>query len=79
MFYVTDDGYVLSVKSEESKNRYTGSAVDDMINYIKRAKQEPDGKIAVWFFWLQVSSLGGLVVSSLKKRKNTCSTLKKVV
>lgn len=38
MFYVTEDGYVLSVKSEESKNRHTGSTVDDMINYIRRVK-----------------------------------------
>ena len=38
MFYVTDDGYVLSVKSEESKNRHTGSTVDNIINYIKRVK-----------------------------------------
>ena len=38
MFYVTEDGYVLSVKSEESKNRHTGSTVDDIINYIRRVK-----------------------------------------
>lgn len=38
MFYVTEDGYVLSVKSEESKNRHTGSTVEDLIDYIKAEK-----------------------------------------
>ena len=31
MFYVTDDDYVLSVKSEESKNRYSGYKVEDFV------------------------------------------------
>lgn len=40
MFYVTEDDYVLSVKSEETKNRHTGSKVDEMIAYIKAVKNE---------------------------------------
>ena len=39
MFYVTDDDYVLSVKSEESKNRYSGYKVDDFTDYIKKEKK----------------------------------------
>ena len=36
MFYVTDDDYVLSVKSEESKNRYSSYKVEDFVEYIKK-------------------------------------------
>lgn len=39
MFYVTDDDYVLSVKSEESKNRYSGYKVDDFVEYIREEKK----------------------------------------
>lgn len=44
MFYVTDDDYVLSVKSEESKNRHTGIKVDDFFEYLKSVKKELKGK-----------------------------------
>ena len=38
MFYVTEEGYVLSVKSEVTKNRHTGSKIENLVDYIKREK-----------------------------------------
>lgn len=38
MFYVTEEGYVLSVKSEITKNRHTGSKIENLVDYIKREK-----------------------------------------
>ena len=40
MFYVTDEDYILSVKSEESVNRHTGTKVDDFFEYLKAVKAE---------------------------------------
>ena len=40
MFYVTDDDYILSVKSEESKNRHTGTKVEAFLEYLKIVKSE---------------------------------------
>ena len=42
MFYVTDDDYILSVKSEESKNRHTGTKVEAFLEYLKIVKSEAD-------------------------------------
>ena len=44
MFYVTDDDYILSVKSEESKSRHTGIKVDDFFEYLKAVKAETKTK-----------------------------------
>lgn len=44
MYYVTDDDYILSVRSEESKNRHTGIKVDDFFEYLKSVKKETKGK-----------------------------------
>ena len=44
MYYVTDDDYILSVRSEESKNRHTGIKVDDFFEYLKSVKKELKGK-----------------------------------
>lgn len=38
MFYVTEDDYVLSVQSEQSRNRYTGYKVDALIEYLQTTK-----------------------------------------
>ena len=42
MFYVTDDDYILSVKSEKSKNRHTGTKVEAFLEYLKIVKSEAD-------------------------------------
>ncbi len=44
MFYVTEDDYILSVKSEESKSRHTGIKVDDFFEYLKAVKAETKTK-----------------------------------
>ena len=44
MFYVTEDDYILSVKSEESKSRHTGIKVDDFFQYLKAVKAETKTK-----------------------------------
>lgn len=44
MYYVTDDDYILSVKSEESKSRHTGIKVDDFFEYLKAVKAETKTK-----------------------------------
>ncbi len=44
MFYVTDEDYILSVKSEESMNRHTGIKADDFFEYLKAVKAETKTK-----------------------------------
>ena len=44
MYYVTDDDYILSVRSEESKSRHTGIKVDDFFQYLKAVKAETKTK-----------------------------------
>ena len=44
MYYVTEDDYILSVRSEESKNRHTGIKVDDFFEYLKAVKAETKTK-----------------------------------
>ncbi|MBQ8814923.1 MAG: hypothetical protein IJZ85_10570 [Lachnospiraceae bacterium] len=39
IFYVTEDDYVLSVKSEETRDAHTGSRVSDLIEYIRSVKK----------------------------------------
>ena len=39
MFYVTEDEYVLSVKSEASKNRHSGKKADDFFEYLQTVKE----------------------------------------
>ena len=40
MFYVTDDGYVFSVSSEETRDGHTGSSVSELTEYIRTVKTE---------------------------------------
>ncbi|MBQ8814146.1 MAG: hypothetical protein IJZ85_06615 [Lachnospiraceae bacterium] len=42
VFYVTEDGYVLSVQSEISRNRHTGKKVDDLLSYLNVVKAETE-------------------------------------
>lgn len=44
MFYITDDDYILSVKSEVSKNRHTGTKVEAFFEYLRTVKEETDIK-----------------------------------
>ena len=39
MFYVTEDDYVLSVKSEASKNRHSEKKADDFFEYLQTVKE----------------------------------------
>lgn len=40
IFYVTDDDYVLSLKSEASKNRHTGMKKEALFDYLQNTKKE---------------------------------------
>ena len=39
MFYITEDDYILSVKTEKSKSKYSGYKADDFVDYIKKMKK----------------------------------------
>ncbi len=44
IFYVTDDDYVLSLKSEASKNRHTGIKKETLFDYLQNTKKEITAK-----------------------------------
>ena len=39
IYYVTEGDYVLSLKSEASKNRHSGTKTDDFLDYLQAVKE----------------------------------------